>query len=621
MRLKRGLERESCDFCHRRKIRCDRSSRLAGGEPKCSQCDLRQIACSVDDSNDVRIQRRKQTRSAHVAISDSGYFQEAGSAPSKDAPSTATLEPAIANLTPQGTISPDTHNTPFTGTPSFLLSDNLFDLSADSILFLDQIFMGDPSSSEWTNTPLSLAPSQDQLISEALSPDDQHHELWESCNMDSATFKAALRLYFTHAALCLPILLQDAFWQDYESNRCCHALIYAIACRGMPFTDLTDKWEMQQRLANKFKESFFEHQSTPGRGTDRLDDIEALALMTNFQYENNTASSLPAHMETLFLSLDSLVMMTLQYRLEENASSSSSLSRAPERRTLLFWHVYGLDAFNNLDHKKLSRIPDTDIDITASLPRNEAHSYLDAILSLAIIARNMGQKFCTATCRRQGVKLADVEALYRQLDSWRARCPDYLRHCDSGRPSRTDVHVQLQRCVMRLLEASCYLQIQGFVDEYGICQEANLGGEMACFRVEYESVRAVKDAVDMCNWMARYDNDRRGTHTLVDLAPNILRDICAGLGVWASIRGTKLIKGESVSSPYVIKIKGWREPAGAEDAKKRKLWEYLDTAKLFRSTVARAVSHKDTDKTLERVDEFLGPFMDDLEQMQADRVS
>lgn len=173
---------------------------------------------------------------------------------------------------------------------------------------------------------------------------------------------------------------------------------------------------------------------------------------------------------------------------------------------------------------------------------------------------------------------------------------------------------------MRLLEASCYLQIQGFVDEYGICQEANLGGEMACFRVEYESVRAVRDAVDMCNWMARYDNDRRGTHTLVDLAPNILRDICAGLGVWVSIRGTKLIKGESVSSPYVIKIKGWREPAGAEEAKKRKLWEYLDTAKLFRSTVARAVSHKDTDKTLERVDEFLGPFMDNLEQMQADTV-
>lgn len=621
MRLKRGLERESCDFCHKRKIKCDRSQRTARGETTCSQCDLRQIHCSVDDSNDIRIRRRRQTESNHIVPLDATSSQEPGAAVYRDENTPSVVASTSTSLAP---VEPflDNQQTPFTGdTPAFLLSDNLFDLSADSILFLDQIFMGDLASSEWSSQPLSFASSTNPPLSDIFT-DDQHQDLWVCCNVDSTIFKASLRAYFTHAALCLPILLEDAFWQDYEASRCCHALIYAIACRGIPFTEIPDKWEIQQRFAAKFKESFFETQaSTSGRSTSRLDDIEALALMANFQYDNNSTSSIPSHMETLFLSHDSLVMMTLQYRLEEGSSSpSESLSRAPERRTLLFWHVYGLDAFNCLDYKKMSRIPDTDVDTTSALPQNETHSYLDAILSVAIIARTMLQKLCNASSRRYGVKLSDIEALYKQLEHWRITCPNYLRlHDDKTFKTGTvDHHIQLQRCIVRLLEINCYMQIENLTDEYGICKQSNFDAEMAGFKIEYESLRAVRDGVDVCQWIARYESEtsETGKHSLVDLAPNIVRNIFAGLCVWTSIRGKRLAGDSSISSPFVIRTKGVREDG--DDARKRMLWEYVDTAKLLRGTAAKAVSHRDTEKRLEGVDGFLKPFMDDVMVMEAE---
>lgn len=621
MRLKRGLERESCDFCHKRKIKCDRSLRIARGETTCSQCDLRQIHCNVDDSNDIRIRRRRHTESSHISTLHSTSSQEPGAAASREENTSSGL---VSTSTPLAPLepSPDSQNTRFTGdTPSFLLSDSLFDLSADSILFLDQIFMGDLGSSEWSSEPLSFASSINPPLSDIFT-DDQYQDLWVSCNVDSTTFKASLKAYFTHAALCLPILLQDAFWQDYEANKCCHALIYAIACRGIPFTEIPDKWEIQQRFADKFKQSFFETQaSTSERSTTRLDDIEAFALMANFQYETNTTSSIPSHMETLFLSHDSLVMMTLQYRLEEDPSSpTESLSRATERRTLLFWHVYGLDAFNCLDYKKVSRIPDTDIDTTNALPQNEAQSYLDAILSVAIIARNMLQKLCNASSRRHGIKLADIETLYKQLEHWRTICPSYLRIYDGNtfKSGKVDHHIQLQRCIVHLLEINCYMQIENFADEYGICIQSNFDAEMASLRIEYESLRAAKDGRGVCHWLARYESEPSDTanHSLVDLAPNIVRDICAGLCVWTSIRGKKLAGNSSISSPFVIRTKGTREDG--DDARKRMLWGYVDTAKVFRGTAARAVSHRDTEKRLEGVDGFLKPFMEDVAAMEAE---
>ena len=73
---------------------------------------------------------------------------------------------------------------------------------------------------------------------------------------DSAICTAALHSYFVSAATYLPILLADAFWSDYHASRCSKLLLFALACRGMPFTEAPNKWDLQQRLACNFERDF-----------------------------------------------------------------------------------------------------------------------------------------------------------------------------------------------------------------------------------------------------------------------------------------------------------------------------------------------------------------------------
>ena len=81
-------------------------------------------------------------------------------------------------------------------------------------------------------------------------------------------------------------------------------------------------------------------------GTIRLDDLEALALMVNFDYGNANSPALHSNLGALFLKHESLVLMVLQSRIEDCISTADdsivSLARARERRVLLYWHVYGL---------------------------------------------------------------------------------------------------------------------------------------------------------------------------------------------------------------------------------------------------------------------------------------
>lgn len=49
--LKRGVVREACDFCHKRKIKCMRSD---GADSPCAQCLARRISCRFSDDDDLR---------------------------------------------------------------------------------------------------------------------------------------------------------------------------------------------------------------------------------------------------------------------------------------------------------------------------------------------------------------------------------------------------------------------------------------------------------------------------------------------------------------------------------------------------------------------------------------
>ncbi|TQV92947.1 hypothetical protein V2A60_003733 [Cordyceps javanica] len=562
MRLKRGVERESCDFCHGRKIKCDRPLRAASGIHTCSACARRDIACRVDDSGDIRLQKRRLNSQKDVSSIDG---QHVPSSAWLSPPRVADSSPAVA---PESTAIPDTAEEAQTA---------LFDLNAESAFFLDQIFVGNLCSELLYDNYTGLA--MDIPIVPTATPRldvapgiDHYQDLWRDGALSFDVFMLAVRGYFGFAALALPITFEDAFWSDVQASTASAAFVCAVACRGMPFTEHDEKWLLQKQLAIKFKNLFLQKQQDDPNNTP-LDDIEALALMVDFPFDEDDVSGL----ERLFLSKKSLVLMTLQLG---HSTEAGTLSRASERHSLLFWHVYGLDAFACLDSKTASRIPEAE-----TLPhlRNTGSGYLDAVLSLALVARAILQKLCESA--RHGVRYADVESLYKQLEHWRdSSCPPHLRRWRGDEGEAPSQHLNVQRGVLHLLRINCYMQIENWTDEHGVAVKT-MADMMTGPRVEYESLCAVSEGAEMAAWM---NSCLVGGYALVDLAPNILRDINAGLGVWTCLHGM-----QSRAKPtYRVHGHDTGAVAGAS----------LEVAALFRSAVAKAVSHCDTAIVLGRID-------------------
>jgi hypothetical protein len=497
------------------------------------------------------------------------------------------------------------------------------------MLFLDQVFMGDCGPTEWN----SRRPSQDLQDPRSTSGNTQTEKReqygristfpsgapdscsWMGDSADSAVYTAALHSYFDFAAPYLPILLADAFWQDYHASRCSELILYAVACGGMPFTEAPNKWDLQQRLACKFRETFLIARSNASDETIRLDDLEALALMVNFEYEDAGSLPLLSNLGRLFLTHESLVLMTMHYRILDcdttDSTSSAKLARASERRVLLYWHIYGLDAFHCLDRKQISRIPNNDVGSNESLSPHEARDYFDAILALAVLARQITHTLCSPLAKRQGVEPNDVHELYEQLYHWRNNiCPQYLRRykdsagglapndLEEPNSSGTKKHTQLYRAVLWALELNCVLQIECCVSDYGIQDSRSLDAETTAIRVEYASVCALNDMVDICRWIKRHETLNRvhERHSLIDLAPSVLRNICAGMCFWSCQRGIELCNRGPPSL-----LRSTHENNG-DDRFKRHVQTYVETAQLLRDTAATATSHRDTAQILERLD-------------------
>ncbi|KEF55098.1 uncharacterized protein A1O9_08751 [Exophiala aquamarina CBS 119918] len=635
MPLKRGLERESCDFCYRRKIRCDRSLQATQGQATCSQCARREEQCRLDDSDDIRIQRRR-IFTAHGGIMDT-CVRESETSPVDTSLKHQDKSPSSAPASRSKSLPLEDVNTAPSQYPDNLVPDDTFWLSLDNILFLDQVFMGDPLPAEWNGSQqitTQQGPSSATDHGQSGTPDNHEQRAtfsvetldqssWSGDSADSSTFTAALHSYFSFAALSLPIILEDAFWQDYRAGRCGQPLLNAIACRGVPFTATLNQWDLQQRFAFKFREAFLKARSTASSdGITRLDDLEALALMIDFVYEDADNQLLHSSLGNLFLKHESLVLMTLQSRICDRSSttsnSSSILTRAGERRVRLYWHVYGLDAFHCLDLKQISYIPDDHAGSNERLPQGEAEGYFDAILALAIIARKIIQALCSAAAKRRGVDPNDVHTLYEKIYHWRNNgCPEHLRRHEGPAGKLANIylgdsnantlkkHSQIHRAVLWALEINCLLQIEHCVSEYGIHDSRSLVAETTAICVEYESVKALNDMIDICRWMEQYEIRGQGErrHSLIDLAPSALRNICAGMCFWSCQRGIEFCRRDP---PILLHSSSNRDRTGRRCAqiedKKRHINSYAETAQILRDAVARATSHHDTAQVLERLD-------------------
>ncbi|VUC28774.1 unnamed protein product [Clonostachys rosea] len=496
--------------------------------------------------------------------------------------------------------------------------DDLLGLSSSSTFYLDQIFApGCQPSADWTDMlhnsdceagNINLGThSESSRRGHLTSPG---HDPSDAMDVDPTIFENALHSYFRIAGCSLPILFEDSFWEDYRSGRCSRSLSCAVACRGMPFTATVDSWAVQQRLARQFQDAFFEaHESLDQKGSIRLDDLEALALMLDFEYDQEYRSAVPSHLARLLLGHDSLVLMTLRsnIRLYPNADSdppiaNSMFSKASERRTLLFWHVYGLDSFQSLDCMTISRIRDDDVDMTEPLSSSHSEGYLDSVLSLAVIARKITQEFCNSPTRQLGIKSKRLDFLYEHLLRWRTHfCPSHLSEQGVSKPARLGGYKDLHYAVLKLLELNCYMQIENYAIKFGIRDSTTIEGEIAGLRVESETLRAAYGILEVSKWAKEIKlEEKSGTsYSSIDSEPRILRNICGGACFWICERGLAPPRSNSANS-YSRADPKLTDDGG--DLTYRHRQNHFDAASTLREAVAMAISHPDTTQLLTKLD-------------------
>jgi hypothetical protein len=511
------------------------------------------------------------------------------------------------------TFTPDsnTDSPLYASTSGSLWTELDLQLSSESLSFLDEVFMQGFAPSE----SITNIDDQSNEIMEGAMANQNPYEIK---GIDFGTLNAALAAYFDFASLVLPIIHRDAFMADYESRRSSPALVFAVACRGCPFISVPDKWKLQQQLACGFRLAFLEAQNdAASKQTIKLDDLEALVLMVDFTYESdgNTATALHSQLGALFLTHESLVLMTLQYQI----LSPPVLQRAAERKALLLWHVYGLDAFYCLDHGVMSRIQEEDIEEvkpTESFTGHETRSYLDTMLSLASIARRITRKICSPGAKRRGVKLQDVDNLYEQLSKWgQDSCPPRLRitgnidsdlaeQKDHSRSSNTMSTNLLHCTVISLLELNCYMEIERCLD-IGIQERASAEGEALELRIGYETLKAANRIFQTIKYTETFKDcgqviTGRNRYSLVDLSPGILRNMCAGASYWFCNHAQKLWHQQSL-----LGAESSAHTQHCKDRSRQRAEDYLKKATKLRDTAATAISHMDTAQVVSRVNQEL----------------
>ncbi|KAI1753594.1 hypothetical protein F4782DRAFT_496939 [Xylaria castorea] len=665
MSLKRGLERESCDFCFRRKIKCDRSSRAVTGRPVCSQCDLRQTPCTFG-SDDVRLPRRRknspkrglsnvgpgintpigikpQQQISHGVISSDGWTRARNSAvtTSNDMlpptiPDSFTIPSRLSLGNGTTTTTPQSRTTTMTTTTMTTFSlptyrDLEFELSPEGTSVLDSIFLQSHDISGYTinrgNTPTQALQFMNEPQDNTIATKNPY------CDLDTPpeTLDVAIEAYFSFASVAIPILSKDGFMTDYKGHRSSTPLVCAVACRGCPFIQSTEKWTMQQRFASRFRETFLEaRSSTLDQDVVRLDDLEALALMVDFKYEGVESFTTPlqSQLQNLLLTNDSLVLMALQYRIETcpavETGVPTTLSRAAQRQTLLFWYVYGWDAFCCIDRKMASRIRDEDIDLSVRPHGFESLSYFDAILGLATIARKMARALCGPVARRKGVKHHEIENIYKQLEEWRTNiCPSALKiqYSDHISPRRertlslgkdVEEFLPLHKAIVALLELSCFMQLEACVSQYGIEDRDSLSGQIIVMRVRYESLQAAYKIVEVAQWIEKLTVGERmltstSIYAMADLAPVVIRNICAGMSNWIFLTANETLQSTAEGGPELTVGRSDHEfsdkiSIGSSRERGRSWVESLTT---LRNIVATSTSHRDTECMLERIDQQL----------------
>jgi len=507
------------------------------------------------------------------------------------------------------------------------VDEHLFDLNMTSVAFLDEVFAVGLPESERQDLSMHRATSnespfqdpsgqldvssQSSRVESSFTRSDKglRNEPY-SCHVDGHTLEAAICAYFKYQAPVLPLLSGEAFWNDYRRGVSSDSLVLALACRGFPFLELSDKWHLQQLVAGEFRRAILQtHENSSVAAPSRVDELEAFALMVDFRYDESAPNLLESRLSQLFLSFDSLVLSTLHlehdHPRDRTEQPLTDLTLVQDRRIMLFWHVYGLDAFHCLDKLKISRIRDAIAGPEVKPGETSTQGYLDAILQLASIARKIVECLDDYRIRRTVLDRERLVGLYELLRSWRsASKPPHLawplgftspqdnnKNCDGE-------YTRLHSFVLAILELNCYMQIErhSVSSEEPRNQLTDLVQDALQLRIKLESLEAIQRTFCNHDWQTLLAEIEQGSihPSLIDRYPCLLRDVCAGVYVWLSSKSDVKSRHSVVAEHTSLEGSGNRGVAETYTKHPANLNDVHELLRGLKIAIASARSHHDT---------------------------
>ncbi|KAI1821987.1 hypothetical protein F4861DRAFT_424292 [Xylaria intraflava] len=133
-------------------------------------------------------------------------------------------------------------------------------------------------------------------------------------------------------------------------------------------------------------------------------------------------------------------------------------------------------------------------------------------------------------------------------------------------------------------------------------------------RVKYETLQAANKIVEVGRWAEKLTVkppafSTTTTDTLVDLAPGIVRNICAGASTWIfrRIRGilcTRAREEPQLTTGIPNRVLG---DENAQTLSREHVGSLMESAVMLRNVAATATSHKDAEGLVERLNKQIGP--------------
>jgi hypothetical protein len=205
--------------------------------------------------------------------------------------------------------------------------------------------------------------------------------------------------------------------------------------------------------------------------------------------------------------------------------------------------------------------------------------------------------------------------LYEELSEWRRVLPynlktlaeeDHHPLAISGVRNLSQAHV-LQQTVLLFLEHNCYMQIEAWASDSGIATPSSLDAVMLHHLIEYKTLKSAKSTAEVAPLLHSEKICRNAptgvtAYPLVDVAPSILRDICAGTSYWLSNRAKKLLDqemwGGSSARSETQDFSDYARKSGAQRVK-----GFTAGAAALKDAVAAATSHRETSPLVEELNE------------------